>query len=168
MKSLLIAKILPETVADGPGWRTSIYSTGCPHRCPGCHNEWTWPIDAGTPMTVDEVFAEILKSEHNVTFSGGDPMVQAEAFTELAKRIKAIGRNIWCYTGFTIEQCLDHPDRRGLLNNVDVLVDGRFVESLKSLDLLFRGSSNQRLIDVQETLRTGVVTEFYYDPYPKF
>lgn len=94
----------------------------------------------------------------NVTFSGGDPMYQAEGFAELAKAIKSCTKkNIWCYTGFTFETLLKMPKQRALLELIDVLVDGPFVNSLKDETLLFRGSSNQRLIDVQASLKTGTV-----------
>ena len=95
----------------------------------------------------------------NVTFSGGDPMLQAEAFTALAKEIKRqTSKDIWCYTGFTFEALLKNESRRALLNEIDVLVDGPFIRSLRDVGLRFRGSSNQRLIDVQASLAKGTVT----------
>lgn len=112
---------------------------------------------------VEEVAQRLLATGEDITFSGGDPMFQAEAFAELATIIKSrSNRNIWCYTGYTFEQLLRHPQALNLLKHIDVLVDGRFVEELKSEDLLFRGSSNQRLIDVQKSLKAGEIV--IYEP----
>ena len=112
---------------------------------------------------VEEVAQRLLATGEDITFSGGDPMFQAEAFAELATIIKSrSNRNIWCYTGYTFEQLLRHPQALNLLKHIDVLVDGRFIEELKSEDLLFRGSSNQRLIDVQKSLKAGEIV--IYEP----
>lgn len=153
-----LIRIVEDTTVDGPGWRTSVYCAGCRHACPGCHNPETWPFTAGEAVSVADVFDRIAQTEGNVTFSGGDPMYQAEGFAELARAIRErTTKNIWCYTGFTFEALLKMPAQRALLELVDVLVDGPFVESLKDPDLLFRGSSNQRLIDVKASLETGEV-----------
>ncbi|MBQ8520862.1 MAG: anaerobic ribonucleoside-triphosphate reductase activating protein [Bacteroides sp.] len=154
---LAILRIIEDTMVDGPGFRTSIYAAGCPHHCPGCHNPQSWDIANGTPMTTDEMLRIILADPFaDVTFSGGDPMYQPEGFTELAKAIKAQShKTIWCYTGYTYEQLTKMPPQRELLSHIDVLVDGRFVEALKDERLRFRGSSNQRIIDVQASLRCG-------------
>ena len=112
---------------------------------------------------IEEVAQRLLATGEDITFSGGDPMFQAEAFAELATIIKSrSNRNIWCYTGYTFEQLLRHPQALNLLKHIDILVDGRFVEELKSEDLLFRGSSNQRLIDVQKSLKAGEIV--IYEP----
>ena len=112
---------------------------------------------------IEEVAQRLLATGEDITFSGGDPMFHAEAFAELATIIKSrSNRNIWCYTGYTFEQLLRHPQALNLLKHIDVLVDGRFVEELKSEDLLFRGSSNQRLIDVQKSLKAGEIV--IYEP----
>ena len=112
---------------------------------------------------IEEVAQRLLATGEDITFSGGDPMFQAEAFAELATIIKSrSNRNIWCYTGYTFEQLLRHPQALNLLKHIDVLVDGRFVEELKSEELLFRGSSNQRLIDVQKSLKAGEIV--IYEP----
>lgn len=146
--TLQVIDIVPGTSVDGPGLRTSIYFAGCDHRCPGCHNPSTWDFNSGHPMTVDQLMAEIDYNGFNVTFSGGDPLYQAEALIPLAKAIKASGKTIWCYTGFLYEQlCADDRYKR-LLDYIDVLVDGPFVESLLDPDLPFRGSSNQRIIQL--------------------
>lgn len=167
--NIQIMQIVVDTTVDGPGWRTSIYCAGCRHACPGCHNAETWPFDAGTTMSVDEVMEQLRATDGNITFSGGDPMYQAEAFTELARRIRdELHRTIWCYTGFTYEQVLADPVMSRMLPYLEVLVDGPFVAAQRSLDLLFRGSSNQRLIDVQRSLRENKVVEYEYNPYPTF
>lgn len=145
-------------MVDGPGFRTSIYCAGCRHRCPGCHNPQSWDFNQGREMSVSELM-RIIEADPfaNVTFSGGDPMYQAAGFAELAREIhRRTNKDIWCYTGFTFETLIT-PDQRELLSELDILVDGPFVEALRDPDLLFRGSSNQRIIDVQASLYTGQV-----------
>lgn len=139
--------IVQQTMADGPGLRTSIYCAGCQHHCPGCHNPQSWNIDNGRWMDVDDLFELIVSDEiSNVTFTGGDPFYQAEAFTELARRIKAeTKKNIWCWTGFTIEEIRKDPVMARLLDYVDTLVDGPFLIEQRDTTLLFRGSPNQRI-----------------------
>ena len=143
-----ILDILEETMADGPGFRTSIYCAGCAHHCPGCHNPQSWDFNGGREVSVDELL-EIIKADEfaDVTFSGGDPLYQVEAFTELARRIKEeTGKNIWCYTGFRYEEIENDPRLSMILPYIDTLVDGPFIVSLRDPDLHFRGSSNQRII----------------------
>lgn len=156
---LSILDIIEDTTVDGPGFRTAIYCAGCLNACPGCHNPESWNIRNGKMMETDEVLAYVLADEFaDVTFSGGDPMFQADGFAELARKIKAnSSKSIWCYTGYRYEDLLRHPQQAELLRWIDVLVDGRFVETLKDPDLLFRGSSNQRLIDVQQSLASGEI-----------
>ena len=152
-----VLDIVEDTMVDGPGFRTSIYCAGCRHQCPGCHNPQSWAFDQGREMSVRELMRVIIADPYTrgVTFSGGDPMYQAAAFAELARQIhRRTQKDIWCYTGFTFESLIQQ-DQRELLAEVDVLVDGPFVESLHDPDLLFRGSSNQRLIDVQASLYSG-------------
>lgn len=146
-------------MVDGPGFRTSVYAAGCPNHCPGCHNPQSWDIANGQPMSTEEILRIILDDSFaDVTFSGGDPMYQAEGFTELAQAIKAqSNKSIWCYTGYTYEQLLEMPAQRQLLQYIDVLVDGRFVQELQDESLRFRGSSNQRIIDVPKSLQQGKV-----------
>ncbi|MBR2192688.1 MAG: anaerobic ribonucleoside-triphosphate reductase activating protein [Bacteroidaceae bacterium] len=162
---LRILSIIEDTMVDGPGFRTSIYCAGCRHNCPGCHNRQSWDFNQGQLMTTDEIMDVILADPFaNVTFSGGDPMFQAEGFTELAHAIhKRSNKTIWCFTGFTFEALLAKPEQRRLLEQIDVLVDGPYIERLKDTDLLYRGSSNQRLIDVKESLKQGKVV-LYHDP----
>jgi len=139
-------------MADGPGLRTSIYCAGCAHHCEGCHNPQSWDFGGGREMEVEELVGLVKADEFsNVTFSGGDPFYQAEAFTELARRIKQETRKtIWCYTGFTIEEIRENPTMAAMLDYIDVLVDGPFVLALRDTTLHFRGSSNQRIIHLHE------------------
>lgn len=139
---------MEQTMADGPGLRTSIYCAGCGHRCPGCHNPQSWDSSNGHEVSVDDLL-ELIKADEfsNVTFTGGDPLYQVEAFTELARRIKEETRKtIWCWTGFTIEQIRASARLSMILPYLDVLVDGPFQMDKRDTGLHFRGSSNQRII----------------------
>lgn len=141
------------TSVDGPGLRTAIYGAGCIHRCLGCHNPQSWDSDGGVLRGIEEVAGDVLAEGQDVTFTGGDPMFQPEAFARLAKIIHENStHNIWCYTGYCIEQLWVDSRRRALLDQIDVLVDGPFRQDLRDLSLLFCGSSNQRLIDIPTTL----------------
>lgn len=157
MTKISILKIVESTTVDGPGLRTSIYCAGCRNACPGCHNPQSWDINNGTLMSIDDIMKRIVDEDFcNVTFSGGDPMLQALPFALLAQRIKAeTNKKIWCYTGYTFEDCLTHPDRLQLLKHIDTLVDGPFIIEQKDPNLLFRGSRNQRIIDVPASLASG-------------
>lgn len=160
-----VLRIVPDTIVDGPGLRSSVYCAGCAHYCPGCHNPQTWNFDAGTPMTPQEILDTLLAEspDSNVTFTGGDPFYQAAGFTELAKLIKAENpqKTIWAYSGFTFEEIVADSEMLRLLEQIDVLVDGPFVIELRDVkNLLFRGSSNQRIIDVPASLATGKVVEW--------
>lgn len=144
------------TSVDGTGLRTSIYCAGCCHRCNGCHNPQSWDENGGTPVAVKELFNSIMEADMNVTFTGGDPMLNPHGFISLAKLIKEnSSKNIWCYTGFVFEDLLLQPQRLKLLELCDVLVDGPFIEKLRDTSLHFRGSSNQRIIDVQASLKSN-------------
>ena len=141
------------TSVDGIGLRTSLYCAGCENQCPGCHNPQSWDDQGGEEMSVEELFRLIVDADMNVTFTGGDPMFHPEGFTKLARLIKThTNKNIWCYTGYRFEDILLHPSRKALLELCDVLVDGPFILSEKDLTLTFRGSRNQRIIDVQASL----------------
>lgn len=155
--SIRVLDIVEDTTVDGPGFRTSIYCAGCTHHCAECHNPQSWAGDAGHEMSVEEVMSVVEADPFaNVTFSGGDPMQQAEGFTELATAIKErTHKTIWCYTGYTYETLLRMPAQRRLLDRVDVLVDGPYIAAQHSNDLIFRGSANQRIIDVPQSLRAG-------------
>ena len=156
---LWIMDIIEDTTVDGPGLRTAIYAAGCSHACPGCHNPTSWNIHNGRPMKIEEIVRRILDDPFaDVTFSGGDPFYQVEGFTRLAQAIKTNSRkSIWCYTGYSFEQIMQWPQLARLLPYIDVLVDGRFERELRDESLRFRGSSNQRLIDVPASLRQGKV-----------
>ena len=149
-------------MADGPGLRTSIYCAGCSHHCTGCHNPQSWDIANGKWMSIDEIM-EVIKADtiSNVSFSGGDPFFQVEAFTELARRIKTeTSKTIWCWTGFTIEQIRADAHLAMLLPYIDTLVDGPFILEQRDTTLLFRGSPNQRIIHltpVEEDICPGAV-----------
>lgn len=144
--TLRVLKIVAGTSVDGPGLRTSIYFAGCRHHCPGCHNPESWDMDGGTPMTIDEIISEVEKEGFNVTFTGGDPIYQLAALTQLAQCLKDRGYTIWLYTGFTIEELGAVNGFSELAQNLEAIVDGPFVESLRDTSLLFRGSSNQRIL----------------------
>lgn len=151
--SIRVLDIKYGTSVDGIGLRTSIYCAGCEHHCPGCHNPQSWSEDGGESVSVEELFELIMDADMNVTFTGGDPMLHPEAFIALAKMIKQRSdKTIWCYTGYRFEDLLQHPVRRELVELCDVVVDGRFVEAEKDLSLHFRGSRNQRIIDVKKSL----------------
>ena len=143
-------------MVDGPGFRTAIYCAGCRHQCPGCHNPQSWDFSGGRPVTTDELMRIIEADPYTrgVTFTGGDPMYQPEGFAELADAIRqrTPQKDIWCYTGFTFEQLITNPRQRALLEQIDVLVDGPFLREQRDETLLFRGSRNQRIIDVQASL----------------
>lgn len=159
-----VIKIIDGTTVDGPGFRTSIYFAGCHHQCPGCHNPTSWDVSAGDEMSIDDIIEHIEANDMDVTFSGGDPIYQLSDLIKLSRRIKRNGRNIWCYTGFTFEELSVLPAARSLLELVDVLVDGPFVEKLRDTALLFRGSSNQRLIELRQTLASdGEVVLWHSD-----
>lgn len=152
-----------ESIVDGPGLRYAVFVQGCPHNCPGCHNPQTHDFDGGRVVDTDELFQECVDDPLNrgVTFSGGEPFCQASALYELGKRFKECGYDLWCYTGWTWKelwrQAETYVDVRRLLSIVDVLVDGRFVEERRTLSLPFRGSENQRLIDVKASVEENMV-----------
>ena len=153
-----LAGLLRDSIVDGPGIRATIFAQGCPHRCHGCHNPETWNFDDGTSMDEEQVL-EIVRTNplcHGVTFSGGEPFAQAEGFAKLARLLKAAGYEVASYSGYTFEELYGAKDaRRNLLDELDVLIDGPFVEEERSLELNFRGSRNQRILNVPESLAQG-------------
>ena len=169
----LASKLQRNSIVDGEGIRAVVWTQGCPHNCPNCHNPETHDYNGGFLIDVEELKEEInsLDSEVGVTLSGGDPFVQPEACLEIAKYCHKIDLNVWCYTGYTYEQLLkkseEEPIIMEFLKEIDILVDGRFIEKLKSLEAKFRGSKNQRLIDVKETLKEGKVVLLNLDEKPK-
>lgn len=153
-----LAGIVNDSIVDGPGIRTTIFCQGCPHHCPGCHNPETWEFGCGAKVTEGQVLAEVLRNPlcRGVTFSGGEPFAQAEGFASLAKLLKEKGYEVASYTGYTFEQLLNGtPDQKRLLESIDILIDGPFLLEEKSLELSFRGSKNQRILDVPASLREG-------------
>ena len=156
----LAAPLQRDSVVDGYGVRTVIWTQGCSHNCPFCQNPQTHDFAGGEEVELKEIFEELktLKDQDGITLSGGDPLFQIEPITEIAKYAKNLGLNVWCYTGFTYEKILelaqDKPIYLEFLKYIDVLVDGKFEIAKKDLTLLFRGSSNQRLIDVPKTLKS--------------
>ena len=152
MDTIRVLDIMPGTTVDGPGLRTSIYVAGCKHHCKGCHNPQSWDFDGGVPMTIDEIMARVKEEDFNVTLSGGDPLWQVEKILPLAKAVKEAGYTLWCYTGFTWEEIIASERLSAVLPWVDVIVEGHFVEELRDVTLRFRGSSNQRIIDVPKSL----------------
>ncbi len=157
--------IQTDSIVDGAGIRSVIWFQGCSHNCPGCHNPETHAFNKGTERSIASLKKEIkaLEYQDGVTFSGGDPMMQIDALCELAKCVKECGMNVWTYTGYTWDEVLklgeENPKYLEALKYIDILVDGRFVLSLKSFDVEFRGSSNQRIIDVARSLKEGKVVK---------
>ena len=166
MKKLRISGIEPESIVDGPGIRYTVFVQGCPHHCEGCHNPQTHDFDGGKLVEMEKIIEEVKKNPllSGITFSGGEPFCQPEELTELGKEIKKLGLNLVCYSGFTFEELLamseNKPSVLGLLNIIDILIDGKFVLAEKSLMLKFRGSKNQRIIDVPASLLKGTAVLF--------
>ena len=161
MSELRICGIENDSIVDGPGIRLAVFVQGCPHRCKGCHNPQSHDMNGGYIMTDTEIL-EMVKANpllDGVTFSGGEPFCQATALAELAKEIHKLGLNIMTYTGYEYEELLKSADFMPLLVQTDILVDGKFEEDKKSIDLVFKGSSNQRIIDVKASLGKGQVIE---------
>lgn len=167
MTKLSILDIVHDTTVDGPGFRIAVYGAGCTHQCAGCHNPQSWNINNGAEYSIDKLLDIIKQDEFsNVTFSGGDPLMQVEGFTELAYRIKSeTNKNIWCYTGFLFENILRSGKLSQILPFIDVLVDGKYIAALRDEDLQFRGSSNQRIIDVQQSLNVGGISVYQNNAY---
>lgn len=167
----LAADLQSDSIVDGPGLRAVLWTQGCKHHCPFCQNPQTWDFDGGglIPISVVKDAIDELEGQDGFTFSGGDPMFQPEACLEIAKYVREKGLNIWVYTGFTFEELLklskDKPVYKEFLSYIDVLVDGRFKQAEKDLSLLFRGSKNQRLIDVKKTLDNDKIVLFDEDKY---
>ena len=161
-----IAGTVSESIVDGPGFRYTIFVQGCPHNCPGCHNPQTHDFNAGKVVDTDELFDECIENPLNkgVTFSGGEPFCQAKALYELGKRFKERGLPIWCYSGWTWKELWRQAEMKDdvchLLSIIDVLVDGRFILARRTLSLPFRGSENQRLIDVRASIAENMAIEY--------
>lgn len=156
-----VANTVQDSIVDGPGLRFTVFTQGCPHFCPGCHNPETHDLAGGRDRSVEELTALMVKNPltEGLTLSGGEPFLQAEACALLAKAAHAAGLNVWTYSGYRYEKLLEagNPHWLALLGETDVLVDGPYIEEERSLTLPFRGSKNQRLIDVPNSLKAGRV-----------
>ena len=161
-----LAGIVPESIVDGPGYRLAVFAQGCPHGCPECHNSQTHDPQGGALRDTSEVIAMLGVNPlvRGVTLTGGEPMMQPEPMAEIARAARQRGMSVWCYTGFTLEalQAEGRADRMRLLEQVDVLVDGPYLARERSLELLYCGSRNQRLIDMPRTLAEGTLR--LYEP----
>ena len=159
-----IAALVNDSIVDGPGLRYAVYTQGCTHHCKGCHNPQTHDPKGGRETDTGIIWREIEENPllSGITFSGGDRLLQPLPLAELAEKAHEKGLSVWCYTGWTWESLMrkSDPDMMTLLKNVDVLVDGPFLLDQRTLDLPFRGSKNQRLIDVAESLRSGTAADF--------
>lgn len=159
-----IAGTASDSIVDGPGLRYTIFVQGCPHHCKGCQNPQTHDFDGGKIIDTDKILDDILADPllDGVTFSGGEPFCSCEPLAELGKKIKEHGLNIITYSGYTFEEIYENRQNghiQDLLDVTDILIDGKFVEELKSLELHFMGSSNQRIIDVKKSLEAGKAVE---------
>lgn len=159
-----IAGLVPHSSVNGPGVRYVVFFQGCPHHCKGCQNPDTWSPEGGKDIEIGSIIKEILDTKYidGVTLSGGDPFYQPEALMEIAKACKEHGINVWCYTGWTYEEIYKgHVGNKAqeALSFVDVLVDGPFIIDLLSDTCIYRGSSNQRLVDVRKSSCEGKVME---------
>ncbi len=156
-----LAGVTKESITDGRGLRYTVFTQGCPHHCKGCHNPETWDFDAGYDTDTDEIIEDFKKNPllKGITLSGGEPISQAEACFDLAKNAHAAGKDVTLFTGWTLEELtgMQNPTVNALLDEIDVLVDGKFIEEKKNLELLFRGSENQRLIDMRRTRERGEI-----------
>lgn len=162
---ILVSGIIKESCVDGVGIRYAIFSQGCPHKCKGCHNpkSHTFSTSLGTWIDIDDIINDMKKNPllDGISFSGGEPLLQANSFSKLAKKAKENNYNVWCWTGYTWEYIVNnfntHKHWKSLINNLDYLVDGPFILELKNINLIFRGSSNQRIIDVKRTLKENKI-----------
>ena len=167
--TIRLAGVVRESIVDGPGLRFTVFCQGCPHGCEGCHNPATHDFEGGYDCEISKIIAAVDENPllDGVTFSGGEPMCQPEAFTVLAEELKKRNLNIMVYTGYTYEELLRLAETRPavgkLLELTDYLVDGRFILAQRDLTLPFRGSTNQRILDMKQTLAAGkpVLAEKY-------
>lgn len=154
---LRLAGITNESVVDGPGVRLVVFAQGCPHHCPGCHNPETWAMDGGTLVSIDKILMRLQSNPvlSGVTLSGGEPFAQATEFGRLAVATRAMGLSVMTYTGYTMEQLLTMPEAVLLLEHTDILVDGPYIEALRSPRLKWRGSYNQSIIKMPDCRKHG-------------
>lgn len=163
MGKIRLFGVANDSIVDGPGLRYSVYTQGCSHACPGCHNKDSWDFEGGYVVDTDELIEDIESNKliNDVTLSGGDPFQQPEAVAELAKKLADKHYNMWAYSGYTLEELIEmsktNKNISDILEVIDVLVDGPFIESKKSLELHWKGSSNQRVIDMKAYRQTGEI-----------
>ena len=156
-----IAGMIQDSIVDGPGFRFTLFTQGCPHDCEGCHNPETHDFGGGSEMSTDEIIRKLLSNPltDGITFSGGEPFEQAGDCAVIAKAARDNGLNVWAYSGYTFEELIKkaekQPEVMDLLKLTDVLVDGRFILAQRSLSLKWRGSANQRILDVPKSLAAG-------------
>lgn len=171
MKIRLAKGLDYDSIVDGEGIRTVIWTQGCIHNCPFCHNPETHSLNGGFLADTDQIISTLktIENQDGITLSGGDPILQIDAVLEICKAVKETGLNVWLYTGFTFDTLLERSKKeqnlRELLENIDVLVDGKFMIEKKSYDVIFRGSTNQRIIDVKQSLQVNKPVEV--DKYKK-
>lgn len=159
---LNLAGLVGDSIVDGPGIRMTVFCQGCPHHCKGCHNAETWSFEGGTPMEEEEILRIIATNPlaKGVTFSGGEPFAQAAGFAKLAELLHEKGYEVASYSGYTFEELYDGTkEQQELLHRIDVLIDGRYEEAKRNLTLVYRGSSNQRILDVKKSLEKGEAVE---------
>lgn len=167
-KQVRLSGIAFESLVNGPGLRRVIFAQGCIHNCKGCFNPDTHDMQGGQMMDMDKIIDDVRSNPmiRGITFSGGDCLEQADKFAYMAKRFKELGLNIWCYTGYTYEYILENKDKRigwsELLDSIDVLIDGKFEENKRDISLRYKGSSNQRIIDVKESLKNDRIVIIEY------
>lgn len=165
-QTVRIAGVVRQSIVDGPGLRFVVFTQGCPHGCPGCHNPDTHDFSGGYACRVEKLLAEIDKNPllAGITLSGGEPFEQAAELLLLAQAVQERGKNIWCYSGYTLEELLARGQRelavQELLGLCAVLVDGRFIEEERDLNLPFCGSRNQRVLDVPASLQAGAAVPY--------
>lgn len=167
-RPLRLSGVVQESIVDGPGIRYVVFVQGCPHGCPGCHNPQTHDPAGGRDADTDWVLEKAAENPllSGITLSGGEPFAQCEPMAALARGAKEMGLHVMAYSGYTFEQLLDMPEARPLLESVDVLVDGPFLKDKRSLALNFRGSSNQRILDVPASLQKGEPVVLDWDVNP--
>jgi anaerobic ribonucleoside-triphosphate reductase activating protein len=155
--TLRVAGVIEESIVDGPGIRFALFLQGCRLHCPGCQNPQTWDFEGGTLVSAAEVLERIKSNPlaKGVTFSGGEPFEQATALLPLAEELKAQGYHLMAFSGYTLDQLIQKPECLALLEKLDLLVDGPYVEAKKSLELRFRGSTNQRILNIAKTREKG-------------
>ena len=169
MKTIRIASVIDDSIVDGPGIRMTIFFQGCKHGCPGCFNKETWDFKGGHDCDIEKIYNEAMKNPllQGITLSGGDPIYQVEGALELVKLFKNTDLDIMCYTGFVYEELLElektNPALKEFLDTIDYLVDGPFILEQKDISLKFRGSKNQRVIDMKKTRKEGKVITTNFD-----